>query len=103
MNLTIPSIKNYQNQPPTGGWNVIYEFRGQEFPFTGHWRQIATKVKRLHAKNGSRISTEEVFKQLNAIWCARDPGRCMTPAQAAVAQKATGAACRTCGGRRRAR
>lgn len=101
--MTIPTIKNYQQQPPTGGWAVDYTFRGQNFYFTGNWRQVADQVRRLHAKNGSRIGTNEIFKELNALWCAKDPARCMTPAQAAAAQKSTGASCTTCGGRRRVR
>lgn len=101
--MTIPQIKNYQQAPPRGGWAVNYTFKGQEFPLGGNWRQVLARLKNLHAKNGESITTPEAMKILNTIWCARDPGRCMSPAQASQAQKQAGATCTTCGGRRRVR
>lgn len=101
--MTIPAIRNYETRPPVGGWGVEYIYRGQKFDMTGGWRTVAQKIERLHKRNSDPITMDAIFDYLNPIWCSRDPGRCMPPAQRTAEMKRTGTTCGRCGGRRRIR
>lgn len=99
--MTIPSIRNYETRPPSGGWGIEYTFRGQKFPCTGGWREVTRKIAGIQKRNDAFISMDDVFEYCNTVWCAKDPKRCMTPAQASQEIKRTGAGCSRCGGRHR--
>lgn len=101
--MTIPAIRNYEIRPPTGGWGLTYVYKGQQFPLTGNWRQVTRRIAAILFKNGQVVDMDEIFAYCNAIWCERDPARCMSPAQRSQAIKRTGKPCSTCGGRRRVR
>lgn len=98
--MTIPAIKNYETRPPAMGWGLTYTLNGQEFPLTGNWRDITKKIANIQLRNRVYRGMDAIFEYCNAIWCSRDPDRCMTPAQRSTAMKTTGSVCTRCGHRR---
>ena len=76
-----PSIRNWRNSPPNGGWDILYvpperpDTRGIYAP--GHNPQaVLDRITAWRTNNGLPAATAEVFSHCNAEWCRRDPGRC---------------------------
>ena len=79
-----PSIRNWRNSPPNGGWDFLYTppERPQTRPFyaPGHNPQaVIDHILAWRENNGLPRNEAQVFATLNAEWCRRDPGRCLQP------------------------
>ena len=70
------AIRNAANYPPEGGWGVSLNIKGQKFSFRGTPHRIHHQVVQLYKKNKIYEGDDEVWKELNTIWCHRDPSRC---------------------------
>lgn len=100
-----PTIKNWRNFPPAGGWSIIYTLTGQSFAFTGSPAKIVEKIRKVQVANEIYDGDGAIWDYVNTIWCQRDPKRCLSKA---VAQRSSSTtvrrigtrSCGTCGGGR---
>jgi len=86
-----PAMRAWENFPPPGGWSVEVEIGGHRFRIRGGPHTILRRYMELAAKNGESLSLAQAQKNLNVLWCERDPARCRMPGLAAMAKGLAGA------------
>lgn len=77
-----PSIRNWRNSPPQGGWAIKYvpPERPDTHPIEAQGHNPATVISQIvnwRVNNGLPADEAQVFSVANAEWCRRDPGRCL--------------------------
>ena len=72
-----PLIKGWELQPPMGGWSITYNYGGQEWVLMGRPYQIVQQIASIQQKNEVYEGDEKIWAFCNAIWCERDPKRCV--------------------------
>jgi hypothetical protein len=76
-----PAIRNWQMQPPQGGWSVTVSFRGYERFLNGSDpHQILSQAKAFARGVGHTPEPWEIESMLNGVWTSRDPGRALPTA-----------------------
>jgi hypothetical protein len=84
--MTGPAIKSWRVRPVPGGWGPLtFKVAGHAHTLMGsNPSTLAKQLEALLRNNGEFVSVEEVWARLNAIWCERDPSRCIAaPAEPA--------------------
>jgi hypothetical protein len=75
-----PAIRNWQSQPPTGGWAIEYTLPGtdQKWLFQGLPHSIVEGIAEVQGANGIFKGYGPVWDMANAIWTKRDPKRALS-------------------------
>lgn len=76
-----PSIRNWRNAPPNGGWSLVYhppEHPEITIDAQGHsYTKVLEVIRNWRVNNELPPDDNAVFQWANAQWCERDPKRCV--------------------------
>jgi len=74
-----PAIRNWQAQPPSGGWSIEYTLPGteQRWLFKGLPHAIIEGIAEVQQANGIFDGYGPIWDMANAIWTKRDPDRAL--------------------------
>ena len=74
-----PAIRNWQSQPPPGGWSITYTLPGtdQKWVLPGLPNKIVLGIAEVQKANGIFQGFGVVWDYCNAIWTERDPARAL--------------------------
>ena len=74
-----PAIRNWQSQPPNGGWAVEYVLPGteQKWFFKGLPNAIVEAIADVQQANKIFDGYGPIWDMLNKIWTTRDPHRAL--------------------------
>ena len=75
-----PAIRNWQSQPPSGGWAIDYTLPGteQKWFFQGLPNAIVEGIADVQQANKVFVGYGPIWDMCNAIWTKRDPHRALS-------------------------
>jgi hypothetical protein len=86
---SIPKFFDENERPPQGGWHYFTrpDDRSTYFRLSSS-SAVFEEVKKYRRNNGTFVSDIDIWRELWAYWCGRQPGRCgleeVAPSQAAA-------------------
>jgi len=72
-----PAIRNYQSQPPNGGWGIDFELGGQHWWVKASPYKMVEKIAGIQKANGKFDGYAPIWDMLNQIWTNNDPKRAL--------------------------
>ena len=75
-----PAIRNWQSQPPSGGWAIEYTLPGteQKWLFKGLPHAVVEGIADVQGANKVFEGYGPIWDLCNAIWTKRDPRRALS-------------------------
>lgn len=70
-------LRQWEMRPPPGGWRVNYTERGRAYSLKGSPPSIVERIAVIQKEAGTFNGYTAIWDYCNAIWCRRDPARCL--------------------------